>query len=364
MSLINQVLKDIEKNNTQKSSVALAAVDNSAKTLFSPTTVILFLIALSILSYLFYKSQNSQTIPNNVAEIPAGSLEHKVEKKHSSSENKEVPIKNENEDTTKITIDKLLIESNKIVSKSQVKTSSNTISDFSQSTTKEVATNSVQTIQRIPTSQKKKVPNEKAVPAHKESERIKVVSNETKLKSQLQRIIKEQSQKGIIHAIAELEELLASHPNFHAARLQLIKLSWRADRANLENRLINAISINPPQPSFYAAASRFFIEERKYDRTLEILNKYPNVEFTDDLLQVRALTFQKKGDHLSAVRDYQKLINIKPNKDPIYLAMAISLEALGEGNRAKASYQKALNGNTLNDQQRSFIQRKLSSLKG
>ncbi len=162
----------------------------------------------------------------------------------------------------------------------------------------------------------------------------------------------------------QLQNLIQRQPSFHAARLQLIKLAWQYDRILLRDALLAAVKIAPDQPAFFNAAARFYLEEGDAQAALNTLEKYNAIDKSAELLKIRALVNQKMGNHVSAIRDYQKVLAMVKDNNDAYLAMAISLEAVGETQNALTSYRRALDGKSLTPQQVRLIENKLSSLQG
>ena len=197
------------------------------------------------------------------------------------------------------------------------------------------------------------------------STQVKQKTLTSQLNRQLQQILAAQERVGIKQTIVQLEDLVKRNPQFEKAHLSLIKLAWQTEDDALEDTLLFAIQQNPEQPAFRIAAARYYLQQKNYSRAESIIQaESGNTPISPSLLQVRALIYQKQNKHQLAVNDYALLLKQTKKKAGIYLALAISLEALGKVDKAEQSYRNALRENQLNSRQTEFVRNKLLYLKG
>ena len=393
MSLINQVLKDIEKSDNQPPPLKLIPVSPEKNQLTLIKSIFIFvIIAISIFSYWILNSRSSAKINDNKitsTENLSGknhpieqqqSFEHQESKSHLASNksmteeafgNKNTSISSNNE-LTNLAAENLQ-KSNKsktttdssIAEKSHSLKIAQEINDKSQKQKKTEST--LAKIDREKSKDNKRIETNFALKKDfqkDEQKTIKVVSSRTQLNIKLKSITDGLDTFGAEHSLKQLQALITENPDFHPARLQLIKLAWQHDRSLLRIALNDAVKQAPEQPAFFNAAARYYLEEGNAQAALDVLEDYRSIEKSAELLKVRALLNQKIGNHLSAIKDYQKVLSMVKDNNEAYLAMAISLEAVGETQNALVSYRRALSGNRLNQQQVQFIQNKLRSLQG
>lgn len=381
MSLVNQVLKDLENTSPQSSNMKLQAVNSKESIWFGSQSsrIIISLLILTLVStsYLIWSRDNSQSevsiataktsqkidpvvepqkAENTIEEKASSnksttSLKSKISSKKAGKNSSLVVASNE----SPVKLEKNLINEKPIISRNETASKKKSLltTHVSETSTKKQAK----------PSSLKTTANEEVDSAEKSSQ-VKVSSNKTILKKELNQILNEKNVFGINHTIKRLEDFVSINPSYDQARLQLIKLSWTNQRTRLASILDESIKASPNQSAFYIASARYYLEENQQKMALGVINQYENLNNSAELLKFRALIQQKLGNHKDAVLDYQKVIKLSSANDSIYLALGISLEAIGEFEHAKNSYRKALSGRSLSNQQVRFVENKLNSLQG
>jgi len=392
MSLVNQVLKDLEKNTLQ-SNLKLQAVSDKPSNFPVNKTVLFTSTGLALMALYFFWpqkpndtglhsefnnaviSQNSKktTDHSESTSIKANLVDSKtdIKAKVQKEENKTASNKEEtggvrNDELTrkaKLTSSKSdSVSSFKSESKSKPK--SDSIAKLQPKTKPNSNLARIESSKAILSENKSTIAKTSNIIESKNKKSIKKTSNESQLKLRLSQIIKDRSIFGTQHAFDNLNRLVNENPAFDQARLQLIKLAWTDQRTLLPAILEKAIIQSPEQSAFYVAYARYYLEERQTQNAFSVINQFQNIDNSAEVLKFRALLNQKLNNHQAAVRDYQKVIQLASANDSTYLALGISLEAIGETERAKNSYRKALTGRSLSSQQLKFVENKLSSLQG
>ena len=223
---------------------------------------------------------------------------------------------------------------------------------------KEIKSN--ESIQTLMTDKNTSVQKEEnlEMPLEKENVVIKQQSLKTKLFKQLNSIKKEQNIYGVTQTKKSLKLLLQENPEFHSARLHLLKLMWQSNDPDIEMTFNKAIDSYPIQQSFKLTAARYFIETNKLDKALLALNHAGSAQ-TPESLQMRAFIYQKRNNHQVAIQDYAMILNQQPDRGDIYISLGISLEAMGRISQAKLSFEKALLDRKLSPRQVSFVRKKI-----
>jgi len=77
---------------------------------------------------------------------------------------------------------------------------------------------------------------------------------------------------------------------------------------------------------------------------------------------LRAALLQRTGAHRAAVSAYEDVLAVRPAEGVWWMGLGISLEALGERERALEAYRRAGAGGKLRGEVRAFVERKLAEL--
>ncbi|MCW8875617.1 MAG: hypothetical protein OQK51_01055 [Kangiellaceae bacterium] len=373
MSIVNQMLRDLEKQKQANNQFDLQTVAASP---FSLSKLIVAIFVPVLIGYIIWwlyidtNSANTQTqvtlnegkpssIPLKLSDSKAPSLAVKSETPlYSSSEAKPVPPKESVAIDTQIAkvAPKNAARIADVKESSQLKrlTSMDPVNQERNLEPKDSVIAIPKTVENHSTD------NSVAVP--------KPVKRETlasQLNRQLQRIMADQNKLGVHQTIVRLEDLVQQNPQFEKAHLSLIKLAWQIEYSALEQVLLFAVENNPEQPAFRIATARYYLQQENYLGAESIIQSTSGNKLSSpSLLQVRALIYQKQNKHQLAVNDYALLLKQTQKKAGVYLALAISLEALGEVDKAEQSYRNALREEQLNSRQIEFVKNKLLYLKG
>ena len=194
--------------------------------------------------------------------------------------------------------------------------------------------------------------------------KVKKETLNSQLNRELNAILQAQSNRNKQQTIELLQQLVQEHPQFMPGHLNLIKTAWQANHPQLKSMIDTAIERHPKQPAFIIMNARFYLQNKEYALAEKAISQIDGTAPSETLLQTRALIFQKQNKHQLAINDYTLLLKRTKNKSSTYLALAISLEALGKNQQAKQSYQFALQAKQLNSLQTEFVKNKLAYIQG
>ncbi|MBF0424128.1 MAG: tetratricopeptide repeat protein [Magnetococcales bacterium] len=116
--------------------------------------------------------------------------------------------------------------------------------------------------------------------------------------------------------------------------------------------------------------ARIYVESGKVSEALTVLK--PAVAGRDsrslagsdpNFSAFLAALYQRQEEHRKAVDLYEALLSTQPSKGIWQMGMAISLEKLNEPGKALGFYEKALESGELSDRLRSFVQKRVRTLK-
>jgi len=335
MSLLNQVLQDLEKRNTEnapeqlKLSNVKAIISNQRRSYYLPF-VILCIIAIIIFS----------------AQKTTGTVEQQNISKQS------VAIQTST-NTIKTTPPKQpsVPETAHSVHKAQAKKTSQ--SDKQQIKSEHIAR------QELPTEIKTR---QKTIRKKPKDKTVKKLSDKQKAEHYFSLAKKQQStgdkQKNLELAI----QLNPQHVN---ARLQLTNTLLQQGLTLQSAELLDqSLELFPQNLQFITLRSQLFLQKKQAQDALNILHHIDeNHVQNETYLSLLAAAYQQNNDNLNSLKTYQKLLNINSQRPEYWLGLAIALEKQEHPQQALNAYQQALDKKPLKPVILSYIKQRISILK-
>lgn len=159
-----------------------------------------------------------------------------------------------------------------------------------------------------------------------------------------------------------LEEVLLIEPNHHIARKQLAALWFgRQDYNAAHNLLAQGIALKPASPEFRLMKARIYLKESKVEQAVETLLPLSDTQAVD-YQSVLATAAQQIKRHAEATDAFKKLTMLEPTKGRWWLGFGASLDSQGEFEQAKVAYRQALLTSSLSDNAQQFIRQRLTAL--
>lgn len=165
-------------------------------------------------------------------------------------------------------------------------------------------------------------------------------------------------------AITGYQGVLKLDPLYHEAR-RALAVALLGEKRNLEAEgvLQDGLNLDVHETSLAMILSRLQVERGAVPEALETLQKtLPYAESRADYLAFLAALLQRQERHQEAVTYFQKALVLAPDNGVWLMGMGISLQASQRREEARAAYQRALASNSLNVQLREFVQQKLKEL--
>ena len=161
-----------------------------------------------------------------------------------------------------------------------------------------------------------------------------------------------------------LKEVLQLDPRHLAARQQLLQILVK-EHSNLELKqfLDESLAWFPDNLGFITTLAHYHAQQKNFADAVATLERVDNFRVNDPhYLALLAASYQQQKQFTQALPVYQKLTQIQPEKAENWLGLGICADKLQQNSSALDAYQQALNKNTLNSAVVDYINQRLSAL--
>ncbi|HSW70512.1 MAG TPA: tetratricopeptide repeat protein [Gammaproteobacteria bacterium] len=158
-------------------------------------------------------------------------------------------------------------------------------------------------------------------------------------------------------ALDRLASLVTAYPAYYAARESLIKLFIQAGQPEKATALLaEGLQLQPYYPPFIEVKARFLVEEGKTSQALQLLKKAPpSLATYPEYFAFMAALYQRLGQLPAAEELYQQLTLLHPEKGVWWLGLGVTEEGLGKTAQAKEAYTKADSSLDLDPELRGYV---------
>ena len=161
-----------------------------------------------------------------------------------------------------------------------------------------------------------------------------------------------------------LRDALTLNPQHLAARKLLLQ-TLQQENAGIELKqfLDESLELFPGNPGFTTALAHWQIKQKNADAAINTLESIDNRQNHDpQFLALKAAGYQQQHNYAQALPLYQELTHMQPDKAENWLGLAVCADNLQQPSRAIQAYQLALNKKTLNSDVVDYIRQRLSAL--
>ena len=128
--------------------------------------------------------------------------------------------------------------------------------------------------------------------------------------------------------------------------------------------LSEGVKLSPEYPLFAKLYARVLLEQNKPQLAIKILEQgSANINVEPDYFALLAATYQRVKNHKKAIEIYLRLVKVRPAAGIWWLGLAISLEKSGKNKEALEAYQRAKNTGNLKAGLIKFTNNKVTALK-
>jgi tetratricopeptide (TPR) repeat protein len=165
------------------------------------------------------------------------------------------------------------------------------------------------------------------------------------------------------HAIRLLNQSIKLSPKQSNARLLLIRLFINTDNKQSAIELLDeSLIIFPQNIAFIMARAQLYLQEKNTKSALQLLTKITTSSKNEAYLALLAAAYQQNKSYPQAREHYQTLVQLNSNKAEYWLGLALAQDALKQKEAAYNAYQKALKLHSLNSTINDYIQQRLKQL--
>lgn len=346
MSLLNQVLKDLEKRPEPSKEIAYNSDQikpvNSKKTSgYIILILIISLILLLVTGFVLFKKNPSKKLqqkPTTNPPPPAAIIQPKVEAAN-------IP---DNPPSIQVIEKKVPTKPLKKPSVNPEKKSNHHFVNLEKTQKKPI--NALKTKPKT----LKKV--KKAKPTLKKPDNISSAN-------QLFKSV--QSQSNTPKNIETLGKVLQRDPAHHEARVLLANHLTQSGRVEEAKIILNqGLAIQPSNHHFIYPLSQLHLKQKQPQNALNLLKNTTTDHDRDEIkLSLLAAAYQQNNDNTQAAKMYSKLSRLYPQKAEYWLGLGISLEKVGHNKHAINAFKQALSKKTLDSSIVNYINNRIRSLR-
>jgi len=206
-------------------------------------------------------------------------------------------------------------------------------------------------------------PAPQALPAAGISKQPTQISAQQQAENEFRRAYQLMRQGRNTEALAGYEAALRLDPGHDQARQTMVSLLLeKKRRADAERVLQEGLQHNPQQSSFAMLLARLQVEHSAQQALDTLLKTLPYAEKQPDYQAFVAALLQRQGRHQEAIEHYQQALQLKPQSGVWLMGMGISLRAEQRDAEAREVFKRALDSNTLNAELRAFVEQQLKEL--
>jgi MSHA biogenesis protein MshN len=165
-------------------------------------------------------------------------------------------------------------------------------------------------------------------------------------------------------AISKLEQALQLDPRHLKARLLLAKALHNQRQINRTAAFLDqSLSLFPDNLQFINTRAQLYLQQKNPSAALKTLQSIDLLNSSNETyLSLLAASYQQLQFFADAAKVYKKLVSINQEKAENWLGLALSQEKLGNSKLAREAYQQALSKNTLNESITNYIKQRLAEL--
>ena len=167
-------------------------------------------------------------------------------------------------------------------------------------------------------------------------------------------------------AITQLSFLLKIDQKYQDARVSLAALLIDQGYMTQAKRIVNAgLDINPDAIPLVELKARLLTHEGKIKEALQLLqSSSPSIIDNPDYYAFIAALYERSNHYDLAIKTYRELLQNNQDNSSFWFGLGVSLEKNGQIKEANSAYTKALSTGNLDTESITFLQKRLQVLQG
>jgi tetratricopeptide (TPR) repeat protein len=188
----------------------------------------------------------------------------------------------------------------------------------------------------------------------------------------MQNLITQQYQESLLSAetgnytsaIEHLTSLLKIDPEFKDARVSLTALLIdQGNRSRAQKLIDDGLNTNPGYTPFIELKARILATDGKFAQALTLLQtSTPSIDENPEYHAFIAAMYEQTNKHALAANLYRQLIAINASNGSWWFGLGVSLDKLGQTNNAIAAYKKAAAEGHLNAESLAYLHTRMQKL--
>lgn len=202
-------------------------------------------------------------------------------------------------------------------------------------------------------------------PAAPVSKQMKKVSPQQQAENEYRKANLLAQQGQMKEAALGYESALHLGPEHALAREALVAVLLESKRnADAEKALQDGLAQNPKQPHFAMLLARLQVERNAVPLALETLGKtLPYAEQQADYQAFMAALLQRQNRHKEAITHYQIALQLSPGSGLWFMGSGISLQAVQRKEDALDAYKRAIDTRSLSPELQAFVLQRMQEIK-
>jgi Flp pilus assembly protein TadD len=192
---------------------------------------------------------------------------------------------------------------------------------------------------------------------------IKTPAMQDLLSQQYQSALNAAAKGDVQTAVDSLTALIKMDPAYHDARVSLVALLMdQSNPLKAKHFLDEGLRTDPDYLPFIELKARIFTVEGKTKEALAILlNTPPPMADNPEYHAFIAALYQRSNSDVLAIKVYRQLLALNPHNGNWWFGLGVSLDKIGHGSEATQAYTTAATEGHLSSESISFLQKRLHS---
>ncbi len=167
----------------------------------------------------------------------------------------------------------------------------------------------------------------------------------------------------ISDAIQLLNKIVALSPSYHQGQELLIQLLLQQHKLSEASTVVNvALNRQPDDAVFTELKARIWVEEGKINEAVKLLESAaPSLEDNPGYHAFIAALYQRQGRISLAADLYKQLLTLQPQNSKYWLGLGIAFDAMGNHSQAVEAYTNAQTSGGLNPELQAYVDTQLRS---